>query len=552
MMSTVTNIFCATRWQRFIAPLLMCAAVLCSTGASALATPTVTLTSAENPAAAGKGVFLTASVRGGNFLRALPSGNVTFWDTSLATPLCTLPFAQAISADTAIVLCKFPATRPAGPYILYAQYNGDSVYSSARSANFAQGVVPSYTVNAVSNGGGTIDPAQYTFVPRGDTVQFQVSPNAGFHVVSVVGDNCAGVLAPINVGGSVYRFSSDGIQFNCTLRASFSNTYQVTMVADTGGRISPTGTQSINPGAATTVTVTPDIGFRLTNVNGCGIAFFGGPAITGPTQWTTAPINRDCRVEAFFTALPTFTVNATAGANGNINPATRAVPQGTTGRFTVTPNTGFAIDVVSGCGGSLSGNTYTTGAINAACDVSATFRAGPITPPGVSTTPMIEFLHPPLNYFFITSKASEIEILDRTPPFVRTGQSFLVYPNALPGTQPITRFYFDKIAVGGARGSHFYTLLDAELSILIGRNPDNVDAPRLPIREGVDSFAFLPVIEGVGGSCAAGLLPVFRLFRGNVRFPDDPNHRFTTSTAIYNSFVALGWDGEGVKFCVPG
>ena len=172
MTSTVTNLLCSARWQRCIAPLLMFAALLCSTGALALATPTVTLSSAENPAPAGKGFFLTASVKGGNFLRALPSGNVTFWDTSLATPLCTLPFAQAISADTAIVLCKFPATRPAGPYTLYAQYNGDSVYSSARSANFAQGVVPSYTVNAVSNGGGSIDPAQYTFVARGDSVQF--------------------------------------------------------------------------------------------------------------------------------------------------------------------------------------------------------------------------------------------------------------------------------------------------------------------------------------------------------------------------------------------
>ena len=67
-MSTVTDFFCAARWQRCIAPVLMFAASLCSTGALALATPTVTLSSAENPAPAGKGFFLTASVKGGNFL----------------------------------------------------------------------------------------------------------------------------------------------------------------------------------------------------------------------------------------------------------------------------------------------------------------------------------------------------------------------------------------------------------------------------------------------------------------------------------------------------
>jgi len=551
-MSTITNFYCTARWQRRIASILMFAALLCATGTVHAATATVRLSSADNPVAAGKGVFLTASVTGGNFLRPLPSGTVTFWDTSLATPLCTLPFAQAISSDTAIVLCKFPATRPAGSYTLYAQYNGDSVYSSARSANFSQGVSPSYTVSAISNGGGSIDPAQYTFVMRGDAVQFQVSPSAGFHVVSVVGDNCGGVLAPINIGGSVYRFFTDGIQFNCTLRATFSNTYRVTMVADTGGSISPSGTQNINPGAATTVTVTPNPGFRLTNVNGCGIVFFGGPAITGPTTWTTAPINSDCRVESFFTALPTFTVNATASAGGNINPATRAVPQGTTGAFTVTPNTGFVIDAVSGCGGSLSGSTYITGAITAACNVSATFKTAPITPPVVTTTPMIEFLHPALNYYFLTSRASEITLLDRTPPFVRTGQSFLVYPTAVAGTHPITRFYFDKVALAGLRGSHFYTLVDAELTALTGLNPGNVAGPKLPFSEGADSFAFLPLVEGIGGSCAPSLVPVLRVFRGNARFPDDPNHRFTTSTAIYNSFVAQGWYGEGVKFCVPG
>ena len=40
--------------------------------------------------------------------------------------------------------------------------------------------------------------------------------------------------------------------------------------------------------------------------------------------------------------------------------------------FTVTPNAGYTASA-SGCGGSLSGTTYTTGVITAACTVSATF-----------------------------------------------------------------------------------------------------------------------------------------------------------------------------------
>jgi hypothetical protein len=267
--------------------------------------------------------------------------------------------------------------------------------------------------------------------------------------------------------------------------------------------------------------------------------------------YTTGQINADCTVSATFTALPTFTVTASAGSGGSISPTSRTVPQGATGSFVVSASSGFEIASVSGCGGSLSGITFTTGAITAACTVFASFRVAPVVPPVITTTPMIEYLHPALNYYFITSRAEDIALLDRTPPFVRTGQSFLVYPNAVAGTQPITRFYFDKVATAGSRGSHFYTLVNTELTALVALNPTNAATPKMPFSEGVDSFAFLPVVEGVGGSCAPSLIPVFRLFRGNARFPDDPNHRFTTSTTVYNAFVALGWDGEGVKLCVP-
>ncbi len=99
------------------------------------------------------------------------------------------------------------------------------------------------------------------------------------------------------------------------------------------------------------------------------------------------------------------------------------------------------------------------------------------------------------------------------------------------------------------RGSHFYTLVDAERAALNGLNPGNSSAPKLPYNEGVDSYAFTPAVEGLGGSCAAGLAPLYRAFRG-ARFPDDPNHRFTTDITLYNSLVTAGWDGEGVKGCV--
>jgi hypothetical protein len=55
------------------------------------------------------------------------------------------------------------------------------------------------------------------------------------------------------------------------------------------------------------------------------------------------------------------------------------VSYGSTTTFTITPNTGYSIDTVSGCGGSLVGNTFTTGAITGICTVSATFTQNQYT-----------------------------------------------------------------------------------------------------------------------------------------------------------------------------
>ena len=176
----------------------------------------------------------------------------------------------------------------------------------------------------------------------------------------------------------------------------------------------------------------------------------------------------------------------------------------------------------------------------------ARYDGGPNTPKTLT-----EYIYSPLNYYFLTSRDADKAALDALPGWARTGQSFSARSFADPGALGISRYYFDQIAKNQTRGSHFYTLVNSEKAALSELNPNNLSLSRLPVNEGIDSYAFAPVTEGVGGSCAAGQTPVYRLFRGQVRFPDDPNHRFTTSLALYNQFVALGWDGEGVKLCAP-
>ena len=163
----------------------------------------------------------------------------------------------------------------------------------------------------------------------------------------------------------------------------------------------------------------------------------------------------------------------------------------------------------------------------------------------------VEYFNAQLNYYFLTSRANEQALLSSAPGWATTGQSFQMLANPAPELSGNVRFYFDQIAKNGTRGSHFYSLNPSDIATLRALNPTNARVAKLPIDEGVDSFAYRPIGSGLNALCAAGTLPVYRLFRGGVRFPDDPNHRFTTSKTIYDQFVAAGWDGEGVNFCVP-
>jgi hypothetical protein len=70
-------------------------------------------------------------------------------------------------------------------------------------------------------------------------------------------------------------------------------------------------------------------------------------------------------------------VTALSGTGGSITPGRIAINNGATTSFTVTPAAGYGISSVTGCGGTLSGNTYVTGPVTQDCTVQATFAVQP-------------------------------------------------------------------------------------------------------------------------------------------------------------------------------
>ena len=226
-------------------------------------------------------------------------------------------------------------------------------------AKFKVEPVVVHVVTPAAGSGGSIAPSSPTSVANLNRINFTVKPNGGYKIASV-GGTCGGSLS-----GNTY--TTNAVTAACTVEASFTQiTYDVTPSAGANGSISPATAQTIAQGATTTFTVTPDEGYTAAVAGSCGGSLSGN-------TYTTNAVTAACTVEASFTQI-TYDVTPSAGANGSISPATaQTIAQGATTTFTVTPDEGYTAAVAGSCGGSLSGNTYTTNAVTAACTVEASF-----------------------------------------------------------------------------------------------------------------------------------------------------------------------------------
>ncbi len=88
----------------------------------------------------------------------------------------------------------------------------------------------------------------------------------------------------------------------------------------------------------------------------------------------------------------TVTTSVTGSGSGSIGPSSRTVSQDGTTTFTISPAAGSRIAGISGCGGALSGTTYTTAPITSSCTVTASFdlkfyTVSASAGPGGSVTP---------------------------------------------------------------------------------------------------------------------------------------------------------------------
>ncbi len=94
-------------------------------------------------------------------------------------------------------------------------------------ANFAADTSTTYTITATADMNGTISPSGSVSVVQGATQLFTITPNPTYHIVTV-GGTCGGTLS-VDTTTGVGIYTTNAITTDCTVSASFTNQYTLTV-----------------------------------------------------------------------------------------------------------------------------------------------------------------------------------------------------------------------------------------------------------------------------------------------------------------------------------
>lgn len=226
-------------------------------------------------------------------------------------------------------------------------------------------VPDSGSIAACSASGGSCS-AEY---PTGTSVPLHAVPDLGNHLVQWAGD-CTGVQLDITV-------VLDGSK---SCMAEFAVNHHALGGTVSGLAVGNSVTVQNNGGDD--LVVSANGAFQFASQPGYGSSY----AVTvlaqpeTPAQVCTVSNGSGTMADADVTDIQIACVTIThtvlgvvASGQGGIAPATQIVDDGVVAGLTLSPDTDWHVDGVTGCGGSLAGNTYTTAPVTADCTVSVNF-----------------------------------------------------------------------------------------------------------------------------------------------------------------------------------
>ena len=371
---------------------------------------TVTL----SPAAVGGVQSLTTNATSPAFALYAPNVQVTLEAPAQSGGGNFTSWSYCDATDAALRRCTINMNGHRGAVVNYtsvAPVNGqcgsshNAVLSSAPSVSLCStGTASPITGNGPWNwscggtGGGTTascvaqladtTPNAFTFTSVVDVAPSTVVTS---NVVTISGINVASPISIVNgtysIGcGATFSSAASLISNGQTVcvrhSASASSTTQTTTTLTVGGvsgTFTSTTASSGTPVNGQCGTANGQIASTLPTSNLCSVGVSSLVQGTGPWTWTCIGANGGSTATCA-APIQTWIVTAGAGAGGAVSPTSQTVNSTASGTITVTPDSGYGIASVTGCGGSLVGNVYTTAAVVANCNVYASFTPtiGPV------------------------------------------------------------------------------------------------------------------------------------------------------------------------------
>ena len=221
--------------------------------------------------------------------------------------------------------------------------------------------IMTYVISSSAGTNGLISPAGATTVNYGSNQIYTISPNAGYQVASVLVDGTS--------VGAVTSYTFNNVTTSHTISATFSafSTFALTVNLGTGITGSPISTNSYTSGTIVNYSYSLQTGYTNLQVTLDGTTVAASGSITMNAVHTLSATAQ----------AQTFTITASAGANGTISPnGVSMVNYGGNQTYVITPNTGYNVAsvIVDGVSIGVVG-TYPFNAVTANHTISATFSA---------------------------------------------------------------------------------------------------------------------------------------------------------------------------------
>ena len=270
----------------------------------------------------------------------------------------TVNYNASGSAVTAVPATGYHFVKWSDDSVVNPRTDSSVTANIAVTASFA---IDTFTLTYTAGSNGTItgtSPQTVNYNASGSAVT--AVPATGYHFVKWSDDS------------TVNPRTDASVTANISVTASFAiDQYTITSSAGANGSIDPMGDTTKDYGSSQLFTATPTTGYEVDKWT-----LDGADAQTGGNTYTLSTITATHTVAVSFKII-TYTVTASAGANGSIDPTGAMTKDyGSSQLFTATPATGYAVDKwqVDGADVQTGGTTYTLSSITATHTVSVSFK----------------------------------------------------------------------------------------------------------------------------------------------------------------------------------